>query len=212
MSQPPQYFIAVAGNIGVGKSSLTGLLAQELGWEPFHEPHADNPYLADFYADMPRWSFHSQIFFLSRRLQHHRQLVDFPGSVVQDRTVYEDAEIFAANLHRQGQMSDRDFATYCDLYAGVCSFLPPPDLVVYLKANVGTLAERISRRGRAYERQISIQYLSHLNVLYEEWAAAWQRCPMMTIEADALDFVHKPEDLHQILAKLRARLGSNSRR
>ncbi|MBN1284730.1 MAG: deoxynucleoside kinase [Anaerolineae bacterium] len=202
----PQYFVAVAGNIGVGKSSLTELLARELSWEPFIEPHADNPYLADFYTDMQRWSFHSQVFFLSRRLQHHRQLIDFPGSVVQDRTVYEDAEIFAANLCRQRQMSQRDFATYCDLYDGVCAFLPPPDLVIYLKASVGALAERINQRGRFYERQISIDYLSQLNELYEEWVANWSRCPIMVVNTDPLDFVHRPKDLQYVLDQVRTYL------
>ncbi len=198
------YFVAVAGNIGVGKSSLTGLLAREMGWEPFLEPHADNPYLADFYADMKRWSFHSQVFFLSRRLQHHRSLVDFPGHVVQDRTVYEDAEIFAANLQLQGQMSTRDFTTYSALYQGVRAFLPPPDLVIYLKASVGTLAERISQRGRTYERQISIDYLDQLNTLYARWVARWELCPMMTIDTDPLDFVHRTGDLGRIIEQVRA--------
>lgn len=203
MKPSHQYFVAIAGNIGVGKSSLTGLLAQEMGWEPFVEPHADNPYLGDFYADMKRWSFHSQVYFLSRRLQHHRQLINYPGSVVQDRTIYEDAEIFAANLCRQGQMSQRDFATYCDLYDGICAFLPPPDLVIYLQASVGVLAERISQRGRTYEQQISIEYLSQLNALYDEWASNWSKCPMMVVETDGLDFVHKSGDLESVLDKLR---------
>lgn len=206
MSEPRRYFVAVAGNIGAGKSSLTGIIAEALGWEPFFEPHAENPYLADFYADMPRWSFHSQVFFLSKRLQHHRQLIDFPGSVVQDRSVYEDAEIFARNLFQQGQMSARDFSTYRALYEGVRAFLPPPDLVIYLKASVGTLAERISQRGRAYERQISIEYLTQLNALYDQWAGAWTECPMMTVDVGVLDFVHRPDDLRCVLDELRERL------
>lgn len=205
--QAKQYFVAVAGNIGVGKSSLTALCAEALGWEPFLEPHADNPYLSDFYTDMQRWSFHSQVFFLSRRLQHHRQLVDFPGSVVQDRTVYEDAEVFARNLYQQGQMSERDYATYRSLYEGVRAFLPPPDLIIYLKASVGTLAERISRRGRPYELQISIDYLTQLNRLYNKWAEEWTECPIMTIDADTLDFVHRLGDLDRVLQEVRERLG-----
>jgi deoxyadenosine/deoxycytidine kinase len=206
MSQAYRYFVAVAGNIGVGKSSLTSLIAGELDWEPFLEPHADSPYLADFYADMPRWSFHSQVFFLSRRLQHHRQLVDYPGSVVQDRTVYEDAEVFARNLYQQGQMSERDYTTYRNLYEGVRAFLPAPDLIVYLKASVGTLAERISQRGREYERRISIEYLAQLNDLYNQWASGWSLCPMMVIETDKLDFVHNHQDLRRILSDMRTQL------
>ncbi len=200
-------FVAIAGNIGVGKSSLTGLLAEALGWEPFFEANAENPYLADFYQDMERWSFHSQIFFLSRRLQHHRQLVDHPGSVVQDRSVYEDAEVFACNLFRQGRMSARDYDTYRSLYQGIAGFLPPPDLLIYLRARVGTLVERIAMRGRDYERQISIDYLSQLNRLYEEWIERWTACPVLTLPADDLDFVHDAHDLAEVVAAVRAHMG-----
>lgn len=199
-------FVAIAGNIGVGKSSLTGLLAGALGWEPFFEANAENPYLADFYQDMERWSFHSQIFFLSRRLQHHRQLVDHPGSVVQDRSVYEDAEVFAANLFEQGDMSARDYETYRALYEGIAAFLPPPDLLIYLSARVGTLVERIAMRGRDYERQISIDYLSRLNTLYERWIERWTACPVLILPADELDFVHNQIDLDEVLSEVRARL------
>jgi deoxyadenosine/deoxycytidine kinase len=141
-------FLAIAGNIGVGKSTLTGMLAGKMGWEPFYEAVDDNPYLADFYKDMRTWSFHSQIFFLTRRLRHHRQLLDHPGSVVQDRSVYEDAEIFARNLYEQGNMTDRDYDSYHELYRVLTEFLPPPDVVVYLRASVDTLLERIRKRGR----------------------------------------------------------------
>ncbi len=125
-------FVAIAGNIGVGKSTLTSLLSKSMGWEPFYEAVEDNPYLADFYQDMTRFAFHSQVFFLSRRLRHHRRLLDFPGSVVQDRSVYEDAEIFARNLYTQGHIEPRDYTTYRELYEVLIQFLPPPDLVVYL--------------------------------------------------------------------------------
>lgn len=201
-------FVAIAGNIGVGKSSLTGLLAGALGWEPFFEANAENPYLADFYQDMERWSFHSQIFFLSRRLQHHRQLVDHPGSVVQDRSVYEDAEVFACNLYEQGDMSARDYETYRALYEGIAAFLPPPDLLIYLRARVGTLVERIAMRGRDYERQISIDYLSRLNTLYERWIERWTACPVLILPADELDFVHNRIDLDEVLSEVRARLAA----
>src|SRR5829696_1703449 len=157
-----KYFVAIAGNIGVGKSSLTTLLAQRLGWEPFFEAVVENPYLADFYADMKAWSFHSQVFFLSRRLYDHKALMDHPTSVLQDRTVYEDAEIFARNLYRQGLMSEREWNSYWDLYTSVAQLLPSPDLVVYLQASVETLQKRIGLRGRDFERSISGEYLAQL--------------------------------------------------
>jgi len=184
-----KHFIAIAGNIGVGKSTLTGMLARQLGWEPFYEAVEDNPYLADFYQDMRQWSFHSQIFFLSRRLRHHRALLDHPNSVVQDRSVYEDAEVFARNLYRQGNMGERDYKSYRELYEVLTMFLPSPDLVVYLRASVPTLQRRIALRGREYEREISADYLSQLNDLYEEWTANFTLCPVLTVPADDLDFV-----------------------
>lgn len=190
---PTKYFVAIAGNIGVGKSTLTGILADAFGWKPFYEAVDENPYLADFYTDMRRWSFHSQVFFLSRRLQHHRQLVDHPGSVVQDRSVYEDAEVFARNLYDQGLMSPRDYQAYHDLYEGVRAFLPPPDLLVYLKASVDTLLARIRLRGRDFEREISPDYLHRLNVLYDRWIERWNSCPVLVVPADDMDFQHDAE-------------------
>jgi deoxyadenosine/deoxycytidine kinase len=201
MMQPissKKYFVAIAGNIGVGKSTLTCILAETFGWKPFYEAVDENPYLADFYADMRRWSFHSQVFFLSRRLQHHRQLVDHPGSVVQDRSVYEDAEIFARNLYDQGQMSPRDYGAYHDLYEGIRAFLPPPDLLVYLKGNVETLLMRIGQRGRDFERDISPDYLDRLNILYDQWIERWNSCPVLVVPADEMDFQHD-EDARQLI-------------
>jgi deoxyadenosine/deoxycytidine kinase len=183
-------FVAIAGNIGIGKSTLTGILAEAFAWKPFYEAVDENPYLADFYADMKRWSFHSQVFFLSRRLQHHRQLVDHPGSVVQDRSVYEDAEIFAQNLYNQERMSARDYRAYRDLYDGIRAFLPPPDLLVYLKGSVETLLARIKLRGRDFEREISPDYLHRLNVLYDSWIERWDSCPVLVVLADDMDFQH----------------------
>jgi len=203
---PSKYFIAIAGNIGVGKSTLTGILGEAFGWKPFYEAVDENPYLADFYADMRGWSFHSQVFFLSRRLQHHRQLVDHPGSVVQDRSVYEDAEIFACNLFEQGQMSERDYRAYRDLYDGIRAFLPPPDLLVYLKASVDTLLSRIEQRGRDFERDISPDYLHRLNILYDRWIENWQSCPVLIIPADELDFQHDPEARQLIIDGVRESL------
>jgi len=199
-------FVAIAGNIGVGKSTLTGLLGQRLGWEPFYEAVADNPYLADFYADMTRYAFHSQMFFLSRRLRHHRRLLDFPGSVVQDRSVYEDAEIFARLLHEQGHIEERDYRTYRELYEVLVLFLPPPDLVVYLRASVPTLLKRISSRGREFERGITSEYLEQLNAFYASWMEAFNLCPVLTVPADDLDFVHNGAHLDLIIAKIEERL------
>jgi deoxyadenosine/deoxycytidine kinase len=199
-------FIAIAGNIGVGKSTLTGLLSSQLGWEPFYEAVSDNPYLADFYQDMPRFAFHSQVFFLSRRLRHHRRLLDFPGSVVQDRTVYEDAEVFACALYQQGHILPRDYQTYRELYEVLTLFLPPPDLVVYLRASVPTLQHRIALRGREFERGIEPEYLQRLNVLYESWLDGFSICPVLTIPADDLDFVHNNAHLELIVAKIQEKL------
>ena len=191
-------FIAVAGNVGVGKSTLTQMLSEFLYWEPFYEAVDDNPYLADFYKDMRTWSFHSQVYFLSRRLGHHRQIIERPGTVIQDRTVYEDAEIFARNLFLQGHMTKRDWSSYWDLYQTVITILPPPDLVIYLQASVPTLQERIRQRGRDYEQEIQVEYLTQLNELYEEWVDGFSLCPVLTVPTDDLNFVAKNAHLELI--------------
>jgi deoxyadenosine/deoxycytidine kinase len=195
-------FIAVAGNIGVGKSTLVALLSEKLGWTPFFEPVTENPYLADFYEDMPAWGFHSQIYFLMRRLRIHRKLMDAPGSVIQDRSVYEDAEIFAHNLYLQDAINDRDYGTYRELYQVLVEFLPPPDLVIYLRASVPTLLERIAKRDRTYERTISADYLADLNELYETWVEDFALCPVLTVPCDNLDYVAKPQHLTLIVEKV----------
>jgi len=195
-------FVAIAGNIGVGKSTLTELLSQRLSWEPFFEAVNDNPYLSDFYEDMERWSFHSQIYFLSRRLRHHWQLLQRANSVVQDRTVYEDAEIFARNLYRQGSMGERDYQSYRELYDVVTTVLPPPDLIVYLRASVDTLKDRIRRRGRSYEQNISTLYLEQLNELYEAWIRGFSLCPVLSVPSDTLDFVTNHSHLDMIAEKV----------
>jgi deoxyadenosine/deoxycytidine kinase len=200
------HFIAIAGNIGAGKSTLTSMLAAHYGWQPFMEANAENPYLADFYGDMQRWSFHSQVFFLGKRVEHHHQLVQFAGSVVQDRTVYEDAEIFARNLFVQGSMMERDYDTYRRLYQAVAAFLPPPDLIVYLQSSVETLQARIHKRGRDFEQQIDPAYLEQLNRLYNDWITDWTRCPVLTINMDMLDFQNNAADFATITSRLNAHM------
>ncbi|MFN2226671.1 MAG: deoxynucleoside kinase [Anaerolineae bacterium] len=199
-------FIAVAGNVGVGKSTLTGLLSEYLYWEPFYEAVDDNPYLADFYKDMRTWSFHSQVYFLSRRLGHHRQIIERPGTVIQDRTVYEDAEIFARNLYLQGQMSERDWRSYWDLYQTVITILPPPDLVIYLQASVPVLQERIRQRGRDYEQEIGDDYLTQLNDLYEGWVEDFGLCSVLTVPTDELNFVAVNSHLELIASRVLEKL------
>lgn len=199
-------FVAVAGNIGVGKSTLTQMLAQRLGWAPFFEAVDENPYLADFYQDMARWGFHSQIFFLGRRLEHHHQILQHPTTVVQDRCVYEDAEVFARNLHRQGLMSQREWDSYLRLYQVVCHYLPPPDLVIYLRASVATLLKRIALRGRDFERAIPAEYLAQLEELYEAWIEGFTRCPVLVVPAERLDFVEQAADFELIVEKTLAAL------
>jgi deoxyadenosine/deoxycytidine kinase len=199
-------FVAVAGNIGVGKSTLVGMLCTKLGWEPFYEPVAENPYLADFYGDMTAWSFHSQVFFLTHRLKAHYELARRTASVIQDRSVYEDAEIFAQNLFKQGHIRPRDYQTYRELYETVLCFLPPPDLVIYLRASVPTLMKRISCRGREYERTITAEYLESLNQLYENWLTNFILCPVLTVPGDDLDFVAHPGHLKLVVEKMQAKL------
>ncbi len=202
-------FVAIAGNVGVGKSTLTQLLANQLHWEPFFEAVDDNPYLADFYQDMPKWSFHSQVFFLSRRLRHHHELLSRPHSVIQDRSVYEDAEIFARNLYDQKSMNPRDYKSYRELYETMCALVPPPDLVIYLRADVETLLRRIRKRGRDYEQAIDPGYLERLNYLYDTWIDDFKLGPVLTIHADRLDFVTTPEHLHLILEAMKQRLAGH---
>jgi deoxyadenosine/deoxycytidine kinase len=201
-----KHFITIAGNIGVGKSTLVELLTARSGWEPVYETVTQNPYLADFYRDMSRWSFQSQVFFLSRRLQQHYHLLQHDNSVIQDRSVYEDAEVFARNLYQQGTMSKRDWQCYLDLYQTLATMLTPPDLVIYLKASLPTLRRRIDRRGRDYEFDIADAYLSRLNQLYEEWITHFTLSPILTIDTDNLDYVQYEAHLDEIWQKIENRL------
>ena len=199
-------FIVIAGNIGAGKTTLVEILSNRLGFSPFYEPHEENPYLADFYEDMESWSFHSQVYFLTRRLKIHKELLLAEGSVVQDRSVYEDAEIFARNLFLQGDFSTRDYAVYQDLYHILASLLPPPTLMVYLRASVDTLMQRIAKRGREYEMGISKEYLERLNDLYEDWMNSFDQCPVLIINSDDLDLVSRPEHVDQVVCWVQNKL------
>ncbi len=184
-----KHFVAVAGNIGVGKSTLVAKLCTRLNWQPYYEPVTENPYLKDFYADMRAWAFQSQVFFLTHRLRMHLDLLEDPSSVIQDRSVYEDAEVFAANLYQQGQMDERDYASYRKLYTLLCDMLRPPDLVIYLRASVPTLQHRIAQRGRDFESTIDPDYLEKLNGLYEQWIVKFSLCPVLTVPTDEMNFV-----------------------
>lgn len=199
-------YIVLAGNIGAGKSTLVELLSEKLGFVPYFEPVSENPFLEKFYSDMKRWAFHSQAFFLASRAKAHRELITDCRSVVQDRSLYEDAEVFARNLFNQGAMDSQEWATYQELYRTLASVLPPPDLVIYIRASVPTLKARIAKRGRDFEAKIPDGYLEGLNALYEEWMQTFTLAPVLTIPGDRLDFVEDSHDLRAIVATVRKRL------
>jgi len=182
-------FLAVAGNMGAGKSELVQFLCRRYGLKPFYEPNETNPYLVDFYADMKKWAFHSQIYFLTHKFRLHRELMADPGTVVQDRTIYEDAEIFCENLHRTGMIDARDYKMYRELFDAVTASLQPPDLMIFLKCPVPTLKKRIARRGRAMEQQIPTEYLKRLNTLYDEWRGRYTLSPVIELATDKLDYL-----------------------
>jgi len=192
-------YLVCAGNIGVGKSTLVSLLSERLGFRPYFEPVTENPYLEDFYADMGRWALQSQLFFLSHRVLSHRALMDDPYSVVQDRSIYEDAEVFARNLFEQGALSRRDWETYRSLYTSLIGLLPAPDLVVYLKASLPTLRDRIAKRMRGFESSIGDEYLLGLNRLYDAWIEGFRLAPVLVVDSDALDFVEEKRDFEAVI-------------
>jgi deoxyadenosine/deoxycytidine kinase len=192
-------FIAIAGNMGSGKSSMVEFLCSRYPLTPYYEQYESNPYLEDFYRDMKTWSFKSQIFFLTQKFKSHLQLADRDTSVVQDRTIYEDAEIFARNLYNSRKMLKKDFLTYYDLYTSLLRTLPAPDLLIYLRCNYKTIRRRIAVRGRPYERQVQSRYLKRLNQLYEDWLAAYRLSPVIVIDTDELDYVHNLVDMIDVL-------------
>jgi deoxyadenosine/deoxycytidine kinase len=203
--------VAVAGNMGAGKSSLVAWLEGQLGMVPFFEPNDENPYLADFYGDMSRWGLHSQLFFLIRRFQIHKD-IDARAAregkhIVQDRTLYEDAEVFAAHLHARGHLSDRDWSMYQDLYLTLRKEIRPPDLMIYLRCPAKVLAQRIKKRGRSFEQAVPRAYLSALERLYEAWFARYDASESIVVETDRVDYVEHLFDRHELIETIRERLG-----
>ena len=205
--------VAVAGNMGAGKSSLVEWLRQQFGMVPFFEPNDENPYLADFYEDMPRWAMSSQLFFLVRRFQIHRAVAqraaEDPRAMVQDRTLYEDAEVFAAHLHEAGYIDARDWGTYQDLYLTLRDEIRPPDLMIYLRCPLQTLVRRIRGRGRDFERKIPKAYLASLERLYEAWYARYDLSPTLVVETDRLDYIERLFDRMELIEAIRDRLGAS---
>jgi deoxyadenosine/deoxycytidine kinase len=197
--------IAVAGNIGSGKTTLTKLLAHRYGWTPRFEPVDDNPYLADFYADMPRWSFNLQIYFLNKRFKEVVEISKSTDTIIQDRTIFEDARIFAPNLHGQGMMSDRDFRNYSDLFDLMMSLVKLPDLMIYIRSSIPTLVQQIQKRGREYEQTIRIDYLQGLSNLYEAWIETYKG-PLIIIDGDTVKFGENPLDFQRVTDMIDAKL------
>lgn len=198
--------IAVAGNIGSGKTTLTTLLAKQFKWEPHYEDVDDNPYLNDFYEDMQRWSFNLQIYFLNSRFSQVARIMKSSKTIIQDRTIYEDAHIFAPNLHAMGLMTTRDFKNYQDLFTLMIEFIKPPDLLIYLRGSVPSLVKQIEKRGRAYENSIRLDYLRRLNERYEAWISTYEHGKMLVIDIDEINFADNPEHLGMIVNRVNAEL------
>lgn len=202
----PLKFIAIAGNIGAGKTELTAFLCKKYGVTPFYEPNEANPYLADFYRDMRAWAFKSQLFFLTHKFRLHRQLERESGTAIQDRTIYEDAEIFARNLHKQRAIDKRDWQTYLELYETISASLRPPDLMIYLRCPVKTLRQRIALRGRKMEQDIPVGYLRRLNTLYEDWFNRYTLSPVLVLPTDTLDYMTNLVDQVDLFRKIEKHL------
>ncbi len=200
MPEKRKLFVAIAGNIGVGKTTLTKMLSEKLGWKAYFEKVIDNPYLSDFYKDMNRWSFHLQVFFLSNRFRSQKEITEWPDSCIQDRSIYEDVEIFAYTLHKQGFMSDKDYSNYRDLFSIMVSYLRKPDLIVYLKSPVELLIQHIQKRGRDYEQTIDPKYLARLNEAYDAWIerAKTAGLRVVTIDTTHRDFENNEDDFNII--------------
>ena len=198
--------VAIAGNIGAGKTTLTSLLAKHYKWEPHFEAVDENPYLDDFYGQMERWSFNLQVYFLNSRFRQVLELRESGKKIIQDRTIYEDAHIFAPNLHAMGLMTNRDYKNYSSLFELMENLVTPPDLLIYLRADISTLVGQIHKRGRDYENSISIEYLSRLNERYEAWVSKYTKGKLLIIDVDNLDFVSNPEDLGTIITKIDAQI------
>ncbi len=198
--------IAVAGNIGCGKSTLTKLLAKHYGWIAEFESVENNPYLADFYDDMNRWSFHLQVHFLNSRFEQIQKVRKSDVSIIQDRTIYEDAYIFAQNLYDSGFMDERDFKNYLNMFESMMAFVTPPDLLIYLKADIPKLVGQISKRGREYEAKIKIEYLENLNVNYNEWIKNYDQGKLLVIDVNDMDYVANPDDLYTIINRVEREL------
>lgn len=201
-----KYMVVVAGNIGVGKTSLTERIGARLGWWTGYESVADNPYLADFYSDMRSWAFHLQIFFLGHRAEQYLEAVRDPRSAILDRSIFEDFHIFARALHHMGDLAERDYLAYRRLFEIVVQGLPRPNLLIYLKAPVNVLMDRIRRRARNIETGITPEYLSLLDSFYDEWLGAFDLCPVLTIHTDDLDFVHQQKHLETVVARIQDKL------
>lgn len=198
--------VAIAGNIGAGKTTLTKLLAKHFKWEPHFESVAENPYLDDFYGEMERWSFNLQVYFLNSRFRQILEIRESGKNIIQDRTIYEDARIFAPNLHAMGLMPNRDYNNYSSLFELMERLVSPPDLLIYLRASIPTLVGQIHKRGRDYENSISIDYLSRLNERYEAWISKYSKGKLLIIDVDDLDFVDEPEDLGSIIDRIDAQI------
>lgn len=194
--------IAVAGNIGSGKTTLAEKLARHYNWTPLYESVEHNPYLRDFYSDMTRWAFHLQIYFLNSRFNQVRTIRESEKTIIQDRTIYEDAYIFAANLHRSGHIHDRDYQSYLDIFHSMIHFVQPPDLLIYLKADIPKLVQQIARRNRDFEYNIKLEYLKTLNEHYEAWIGNYKAGKLLVIDVNNLDFVERIEDFSLIVNKV----------